>query len=99
MDDRVWHYLRRNETTRVPRRHIFLDTESQWKRTNKGRSQRWRLGVARYRVADKGRQAHEAQDHYTAPRELWRAVDTFARPRHRTVLGAHNIGYDVRIAA
>ncbi len=98
MTERVWHYVRSGDTTKVPRRHIFLDTESQWRRTAKGRKQSWRVGVARFRVADKGRQAHEVQDIYRNPKALWEAVSAFCKPRHRTVLWAHNLGYDVRIA-
>lgn len=97
-DDRVWHYVRRNETIRIPRRHIFLDTESTSERTRKGHVQRWRLGVAATRTAEKGRTARESFGVYDSPVDLWRAVEMATKPRHRTVLWAHNLGYDVRIS-
>jgi hypothetical protein len=98
MDERIWHYVRANETTRIPRRHIFLDTESVAVRTKHGHRQRWRLGVAIFRVADKGRRAHDETRTYRDSRSLWADVSAFAKPRSRTILWAHNVGFDVRIA-
>lgn len=97
-DDRAWHYVRRNETTRMPRRHIFLDTESTSERTRTGHVQRWRLGVAAHRIAEKGRLAKESLTVYENPRQLWRDASETTRGRNRTVLWAHNLGYDVRIS-
>lgn len=98
MDERVWHYIRPNETVRMPRRHIFLDTESKRDKTKNGYRQIWRLGVAAYRQADKGRPARDYLRAYDDPRTLWTDVSQFTKPRTRTVLWAHNLGYDVRIA-
>lgn len=98
MTERVWHYVKPNETLRLPRRHIFLDTESQRGRTKTGGRQVWRLGVATYRIAEKGRPAKESTSVYHAARKLWVDVDTFTKGRHRTVLWAHNLGFDVRIS-
>lgn len=98
MDERVFHYVRRNEQTRIPRRHIVIDTESRNVKTRGGREQTWRLGVAHFVKADKGRQVHEARREYLTAENMWRAVSDFCDKRARTILWAHNIGHDVRIA-
>lgn len=98
MEDRAYHYVRRNETTKVPRRHIVIDTESRSVRTKAGREQSWRLGVGHFIKADKGKRPQEARRVFATARELWEAVSEFCSGRARTVLWAHNIGYDVRIA-
>lgn len=98
MTDRMWHYVKPGQTMRIPRRHIFLDTESKWSRHGKGRRQVWRLGVATFRSAEKGRAAKESTHRYTSARQLWVDVDAFTKARHRVVLWAHNLGFDARIA-
>lgn len=96
--ERVWHYVKSSETMRIPRRHIFLDTESKWSRYKNGRRQVWRLGCATFRVAEKGRTAKESTASYATPGQLWSDVDAFTKGRHRSVLWTHNLGFDVRIA-
>lgn len=96
-DERVWHYVRPNETTRVPRMHIFLDSESTSERTKTGHRQTWRCAVATYRDAPKGRNVKRHQTVYSDPSALWADVSAFTKPRNRTILWAHNLGYDVRI--
>lgn len=98
MGNRGAHYVRRNETTRQPRRHIFLDTEARRTPTAKGERQTWRIGVACFRENPKGRAASERWADYDNPAALWDDVARFCKPRSRTVLWAHNIGYDVRIS-
>lgn len=98
MDERVWHYVRPNETTRIPRRHIFLDTESKNARTKTGHRQSWRLGAAAYRLAEKGRPSRDTLRTYRDPHSLWADVSEFTRSRNRTILWAHHLGFDVRIA-
>jgi len=97
-DSRVWHYIKPNETTRIPRRHIFLDTESVQTKVMTGAIQTWRLGVACFRIAEKGRKPRETWGEYLDPGELWAAVTDFARKDSRTVVWAHNMGYDIRIS-
>lgn len=98
MEERMWHYVKRNHTTRIPRRHIFLDTESRWKRQGDKRVQTWRLACATFRHAEKGRPAKESDCDYLSATQLWRDVSAFTKKRHRTVLWAHNLGFDVRIS-
>lgn len=98
MDERIWHYVRPNESSRIPRRHIFLDTESQKVKTRKGHRQAWRCGVAAFYRREKGRQAKEELTTFDDPVALWTAVSAWTKPRQRTILWAHNLGYDVRIS-
>jgi hypothetical protein len=97
-DGRFWHYIKPNEVTRVPRRHVFLDTEANKVDTKYGEEQIWRLGVAQFWDNEKGRKEHERTIVYDSPDSLWKDVADHCRPKSRTVLWAHNLGYDVRIA-
>lgn len=90
--------MKANEACRVPRRHIFLDTEAGTERLASGHRQTWRCAVACYRVAEKGRPARERWAEYDQPAHLWREVDVHCGRSARTVLWAHNLGYDVRIS-
>jgi hypothetical protein len=98
MDDRVWHYIRPNETTRLPRRHIFLDTEARRVDITNGETQSWRVGVATFVSAEKGKATKEHTAVYDDPGKFWRDCEEFSSKRARTILWAHNLGYDVRIA-
>lgn len=97
-NQRFCHYVKPNEITRVPRRHIFLDVESHRIPDDQGEAQTWRLAVAQFWSNDKGRKEHDATATFDAPNLLWAAVDTFCRQKSRTVLWAHNLGYDVRVS-
>lgn len=98
MDARQWHYIKPNETTRVPRRLIILDTESRSERTTTGETQTWALAVACFREQRPDRKAVEKWETYDDPEILWQAVDAWVGKSGRTVLWAHNLGYDARIA-
>lgn len=96
--ERAWHYIKRNETTRQPRRHIFIDTEARIRKEGATHEQEWRLGVAIYASGAKGRRyTTEARD-YDKADALWADVSAFSRAETRTVLWAHNLGYDARIS-
>lgn len=96
---RAWHNVRKNETTRLPRRYIFLGTEPRTERTKTGHVQMWRLGVACYMVAEKGQRARERYTEYSEPKALWDDVTAHCRPNTRTILYAHNIGIHARLSA
>lgn len=96
---RAWHNVRKNETTRLPRRYIFLDTEARNRKVKVGYEQTWRLGVGCFIVAEKGEKMRERWDDFDSPKELWEAVSAHCRKDSRTVLWAHNLGYDARISA
>lgn len=97
--ERAWHNVRKNETTRVPNRHIFLDTEARTKRRGKSEAQTWRLAVACYSVSRKDRPTRETWVNHNTQKDLWDTVGEFAGTEGRTVLWAHNLGYDARIAS
>lgn len=94
------HYVRHNATTRVPRSHVYLDTEAY--RTKVGRTERqtFRLAVA----------AHDARSHKgdgwrdrrwyqaTDTAGLWLWISGCCRSKARTVLVCHNLAYDMRIS-
>lgn len=98
VDNRVWHYIKPNETTKVPRRFVFLDTESRQERSTYGHTQTWALAVACYREQRPDRKPIETWETYDDPEILWKAVDAWVGNSGRTVLWAHNLGYDARIA-
>lgn len=95
--ERTWHWVRPNEICRIPRRHIIVDSEAREARTASGLEQRWRLACATFRAQEKGRSLTRRTDTFTTPEALWAAVDGFTSKRGRTVLWAHNLGYDTRI--
>ena len=94
------HLLHATESSRVPQRFVFLDTEAHRKRVAGGEVQTWRLGVTscvtwRHDLDD---WAMPAMVDHDMPAGLWAAVIAHARPNCRTVVVAHNLGYDLRIA-
>lgn len=93
------HYVRPNETTRIPRRHIVFDTEARRTADPHGEVQVWRCAAATF-IATEGRREPETRHGwYENPRTLWEDVSEHARPRKRTVCWAHNLAYDLRLAA
>ena len=93
------HYIRPNETTRIPRRHIVLDTEARRQVVDGVEVQTWRCAAATFLAAERRREPESRSGRYIDPAELWQAVSDHARPRKRTVLWAHNLAYDLRIGA
>lgn len=94
------HLLHATESSRVPQRFVFLDTEAHRRRVAGGEEQTWRLGVTscvtwRHDLDD---WAMPAMVDHDTPGGLWAAVVGHARPNCRTVVVAHNLGYDLRIA-
>lgn len=96
--DRQWHYIKPNETTSVPRRHVFVDTESTVERTVFGHVQQWAIGVACYRAQRPDRKPQEEWGTYDDPVLMWQAVDAWCGKSGRTVLWCHNLAYDARIS-
>lgn len=95
---RTSHWIKGNEQSRIPKRWITFDTES---RTQKGKdeeTQSWRIGAAvRWRRDLKSGQAVESCI-FDDPSSLWIWVTDFCRSETRTVITAHNLGFDIRIA-
>lgn len=95
---RVYHYIKPNETTRLPRRHIVLDVGARTERTKHGHDRTWRCAVAWFLTAPKGRKPKEHEKSYVDVRTLWTDVDAHCGKGSRTVLWAHSLGYQARIA-
>lgn len=101
-DDRVVpaHYIRRNETTRVPRRHIVIDCEAHTVEGAGGQVQTFRLAVAVFDHQDRKGTPHQPPQwgEFSSPDDLWAWVDARAVKGRRTVVVAHNLAYDLRIS-
>lgn len=94
------HYVKRNELARVPRRWVYLDTEARMELVGTTQHQSWRLGVTAFQHRDnKGRKWTETETltHHDSA-AMWEQISSYTRPRSRTIVVAHNIGYDLRIS-
>lgn len=95
--DRVWHYIKPNETTRIPRRHVFVDVEAHEDPLHGGREQRWALAVACFHEIRPGKSPVERWQTFDDQLLLWQAVVGHCQQGRRTVMWCHNLGYDSRI--
>jgi hypothetical protein len=96
---RVPHQLAPLVSDGIPERHVILDTEAHQERTDAGETQRLAVAVADFtRRNGKGELEGEQLAVYNDPAELWTAVAAFTRNRHRTIVWAHNLAYDLRIS-
>lgn len=96
---RVAHQLARLASDGVPSRHVVLDTEAERQATGEGESQSFALAVADYLTWPAPARATEDRlTIYSEPGELWRDVAAFTRNKHRTVVWAHNLAYDLRVS-
>lgn len=95
---RATHWVKPNQQCRIPKRHVVFDTESQYNYQGTTEIQSWRMGAAiRFRYGLTTGDSAEACVFRSAG-ELWEWVTEFCRPGQRTVIWAHNLGYDVRIS-
>lgn len=98
MMERSAHWVSENRQERMPHRMVFFDTESNESRHGDFAIQSWRTGSAiRWRTDLKSGDHREGRA-FVRPAELWAWVTEFCRKGERTVVWAHNLGYDVRIA-
>lgn len=96
--DRTAHWIKLNHQNRVPKRWIALDTESVSSRNGDTETQTWSMGAAiRWRTDLKTGDAAESAT-FTDPVALWQWVSEYGRKGMRTVVCAHNLGYDIRIS-
>lgn len=96
--DRTSHWVRLNHQERIPKRWVVFDTEARGNISGDTEQQTWTMGAAiRWRTDLKTGDHSEAATFANA-KELWQWVDDFTRPGTRTVVLAHNLGYDVRIS-
>lgn len=96
----VTHWVRKNETSRAPNRWIWLDTEAIEEDDDGTRVQTWRLAVtAMDHLNERSRKwMPTVWDRWQTPEPMWDAIDAYTRPGARTIVMAHNMGYDVRIS-
>lgn len=92
------HWIKLNHQNRIPTRWISFDTEANKRISRSQEVQTWRLACAyRWRTSLKRGDAMERKEFWT-PEKLWEWVTEFCRPEQRTVVWAHNLSYDIRIA-
>lgn len=94
------HYLRPQKTSHFPRRYVFFDTEAHRTQNGAGEDQTWRLGVTGtvYWRERTRTWSPVALARHETPESLWELVTAIARKDQRTVVVAHNLGYDLRIS-
>ena len=95
------HWVQRNETSRAPNRWVWLDTEANRHEDGGAEVQTWRLGVTCFdHLNERSRiwQPPTWHRHHN-PVHLWETIDSYTRADTRTIVMAHNMGYDVRISA
>jgi hypothetical protein len=97
-EPRTYHYIRRNELTRIPRAHVILDCGAQVTRTPSGHDRTWRNAYAWFSRAPKGKAAKEWQAAFNDPGALWRAISDHCGRKARTVVWSHNTGYQARVS-
>lgn len=92
------HYIRRNEVSRIPRRHVIMDTEGLIRPANGGEVQTWRCGVVSFAELRKDGTWQTATREYMLPGLMWSQINAFTYSGGRTVIWAHNLAYDLRTA-
>lgn len=99
MSDRRAHWYRPNEASRYPRRIISLDSEAV-KVLERGREHhRLRCASLTFDVIDRATLEPRRTERVdvTDAEELWEWVEARTTVNERTVLWAHNLGYDLRL--
>lgn len=91
------HYIRPNESTRIPRRHVIIDSESVHEYEGRHDVQTWRLGHAVFAEHTPAGTWRNKSVPYSDTRKLWEDITRFTRARRRTVVWAHNLAYDMRV--
>lgn len=93
------HWLRGNRAARIPRRIVCLDSEAFKTLANRREEHRFRLAVcALERLDARGRPIGEPSWHEVDnPLNLWKIITAHTVTSHRTIVFAHNAGYDLRL--
>lgn len=94
------HYVAHNAVTRVPRSFIYLDTEAHRRQEGRKETQSFRLAVAAFDTINRKTGAPREREwcHATDTASLWEWIVSRCRAKARTVLVAHKLAYDLRIA-
>lgn len=93
-------WIGENRATRIPRTHICLDTESLIAETAKGQTHSFRCAVTSVDTLNRDNETWTSAPVavHDEPMSVWRLVTATAKAKHRTVLVAHNLGFDLRVA-
>lgn len=95
---RVAHRLAPLVSEGMPERMVVLDSEASCELRAGAEVQRFALAHAEYcRVAGAGDLIVHDRVDYDEPRRLWQDVAAWTRSRHRTLVWAHNLAYDLRL--
>ena len=97
-DELVWHWMQPQDTTSVPRCHVFLDAAARETRQGKVYVGSWGGGAAIFRMQPKGRPAKTWMRGYVDARTLWADIDQWCKPKRRTILWAWDLGTVLRLA-
>lgn len=99
MDEVPWHYLRTNASTRYPRRIVCLDSEALIRERKTGQTHTFRVAAATFDQLPAGLGEPERSESFEAhsPAALWEWIDARTKSKSRTVVWAHNLGYDLRV--
>lgn len=92
------HWVKPNHQERMPPRMVAFDTESLSEADNGVEVQEWRVGCAIRWRTDLKTGDHAEGKVFDDPESFWRWVAEFCHKGQRTVVWAHNLGYDVRIS-
>lgn len=94
------HWIKPNHASQAPSRHIYFDTEAHIVETPGQQTQTWRLGVAAFdhRKSTAGDWKDREWCYATTPEDLWEWITGKTSERSRTVVWAHNLGYDLRVS-
>lgn len=92
------HWITTSAQERMPTRMVAFDTESKSSRSGDVETQTWRTGCAiRWRTDLKTGDHAEARV-FDSPDRMWQWIDEYGAPEKRTIVWAHNLSHDVRIA-
>lgn len=99
MRERRAHWLRPNEAVRYPRRIVCLDSESRVRRDGPLELHGFRLAACSFDVIDRRTLEPRRSKRFASfdPAELWNTISGWTAKKERTVVWAHNLGFDLRV--
>lgn len=96
---RAAHWIKPNHQERIPARMVAFDTESRSSRCGEMETQEWRIGCAIRWRTDLKTGDHAEPAMFSDEREMWEWISDFCKAGTRTVVWAHNLSHDARIAS
>lgn len=99
MMTRVAHWIKHNQQERMPSRMVAFDTEARSDYGKDTEVQSWRVGCAIRWRNDLKTGDHAEAEVFDNPESFWQWVAEYTAEGKRTIVWAHNLGYDVRTSA